>query len=200
MSRKHKKLVAGNKLPVLLPAAVTVESGPPPKLFTPPPGIQMQLPNDTPLYSTRRDLAHIFGDVMLTVADRLAAQPLWSGFDKLVAGETPEAVDELLNDAVATFMTFMGESMKNLEEDMPAVLQRVGYLDVPRNIQVILMATLGQVLAGHFFNGIREATIGGDKPAARMEAHLQAGREMLKWMVMPRWKRRLLFFWRRIRR
>ena len=147
--------------------------------------------NDPRLYNVERDVAHNFRFVAMEVAKRLERKP-WPELD-LALKHVPD--DPQLGQAAQAFCTFVATAALTPTEDMSAALLRSGWFAVPPSAQVAYMAYLGQVMAGVYFHGVREATIGGQGPCSQVDDLLAAGREASRFMSIPRYRRP----WARVR-
>jgi hypothetical protein len=152
---------------------------------------------DHRLYNVNRDCAHNFGDVMREVVARLENRR----WPTLVGWLAERGVtDAQLGDACAAFCQFVATATQFPPEQMQEALTRCGWFDQPREAQVAVMATLGTVLAGYYWAGVREACILGDNPCLSYQDLRQAGRECAIWLARPAWQRWLLLRWRALRR
>ena len=161
--------------------------------------LQMRMSaDDSRLYNPSRDIAHCYPAVFRIVRERLLGGHPWSDVRDVV--KPFEVTDEMLGDAVDRFADFLVTAVDDPKEDMRAALLRSGWFELSPAARVAVMATLGNALAGVFWNGVRSATLGGIGPLDQL-AHLRGCcGECAAMMAMPRW-RRVVYGWRlRLRR
>lgn len=152
-------------------------------------------PSDDRWYNVNRDLAHCFADVVREVAARLD-DDRWPVIGELCRAN--QVSDDDLAQACGAFCRFVVGACDDPRESMHTVLSRVGWFDLPSVAQVAYMAYLGTVVAGYFFAGVREATIGGQGPLLDCDDLRAFGREGYRALTRRRpWWSRL---WRRLRR
>jgi hypothetical protein len=72
------------------------------------------------------------------------------------------------------------------------VLEHVGYFDLPKPVQFVISAKLGQMLMGAYFRSIREVTHADEAPPMDVKAVLDAGVETAHYMSMGRFRRALV--------
>jgi len=149
--------------------------------------------NDPRLYNVNRDVAHNFEYVANLVAGRLE-DGLWPELDHLVRKHNISMDD--LGEACQAFCLFIGAGVEQ-SNDMQEALDESGWFKVKPAAQVALMATLGTVILGMHFSGVREATLNGEGPAATLSQVAARGKETADYLAMPRWKR---WFSRRFKR
>lgn len=150
-------------------------------------GIQARMTESDPrLYNVGRDVAHNFGHVMTTVAERLEAGG-WEPADR-IAKDYGVTQDEL-GKACEALCLFVAKHMEH-KESMSLGLARVGFLDLHPMARVLTMAWLGNVILGMHWAGVREATLGGVGPAMTYQDLVGRGAECAKLMTMSRWRRR----------
>lgn len=138
------------------------------------------------LYSVNRDVAHNFEFVVRTVADRLEDGD-W-GFLKEMCEQHGVTQDDL-GEAARSFCLFVASATDHRGESMVAAMRRTGYYQVKEPAQVAYMAVLGTVMAGIYWTGVHEATLGGVGPCQKMQDLIAYGELSSKRMLVPRWKR-----------
>ena len=147
--------------------------------------VQARLNRDDPrLYSASRDVAHNFPAVVQEVWARLLDGPnRWPELNALLKQHTVGLPE--LRAAAEAFVVFVCSATADPRETMYAALQRAGWFKVNPVAQVAYMAYVGQVMAGIFFHGAREATIGGIGPLSDVRSLVAAGRQVLldQWWV-----------------
>jgi hypothetical protein len=128
---------------------------------------------DTRLYSVNRDVAHHFPQVMMHIANRLE-NGAWPFLKSLLdAYGVPE---EELGKACETFCAFIATAHERGDTvTMEDALQASGFLAVHQAAQAVFMAYLGSVMAGIFFAGARDASLGGDSYKASVAGLVEAG-------------------------
>jgi len=149
--------------------------------------MQLRNPNggDNRAYAPYRDVAHNFRFVVTEVAERLTDHR-WKELHAVVL---PEPTPEQLGQASQAFITFVVSATQDKNEKMYDALKRSGWFDCHPSAQAIYMATLGAVMSGIYFNGAREATLGGEGPCSDVAGVVRAGREFHQLISAPRWKR-----------
>jgi len=153
--------------------------------------------NDPRLYNVNRDVAHNFGFV-ITEMFKAVLEERWPALTNLAKekGVTKEQLGEGCN----ALVKFVGVQADDPNESMAACLARCGWLDFPEHVRVILMAYLGLVTLGIHFHGVREATLGGQGPAATYKQLSWHGRRMVLLMRMGWFRRRLYRLRARLRK
>lgn len=129
---------------------------------------------DPRLYSVNRDVAHNFQYVAMEVARRLR-DDRWPAVEKLCAAHRITKVE--LGEACAAFCRFVAGVLEVPKESMEEGVKRSGLLDVREEAQVAFMSCLGQVMAGVYWVGLREATAGGSNPPLDSESLVRLGAE-----------------------
>ena len=142
--------------------------------------------DDTRLYAPNRDVAHNFPFVIEKVFNdivnfRWYCANKYMDEHKITADDAVKAVD--------AFVTFMRSAVDNPNEDMVSCLERSGWFSVSDAMQLVLMANIGRVMTGIFFNGAREATLGGEGPCQHMQDLIAAGELSMKLLRMTSWQR-----------
>jgi hypothetical protein len=152
--------------------------------------------NDRRLYNPNRDVAHNFKQVVELVAGRLEDGRWAPVTDYMTAtGMT----DEQLGLACEAFVKFVASATEHKDEAMGACMDRTGWFAVPEPAQVAYMAYLGTIMAGIFWRGAREATLGGEGPLADVKDLVAAGDRCLRHMSVPRWQRKPRRTWERLK-
>jgi hypothetical protein len=158
--------------------------------------LQARMSQDDPrFYNPNRDVAHCFAEVARETAARLEDER-WEVIHKL--GEQHQITQEDLGLACKAFCEFVTADFRK-GESMLACLERVGWFEVKPEAQLFYLGVLGTVVAGVFFAGVREATLGGVGPLLSCQDLRQRGAECARAMTMPRWRRRLAGVRRRLR-
>lgn len=143
---------------------------------------------DHRLYNVNRDVAHNFSEVVREVANRLESMR-WDALKQML--KERGVTEDDLGKACEGFMLFVASAVENPKETMGGCLRRSGYLDAPEEAQIAYMAILGTVMAGYYWTGCREATLGGVGPCQTNQDLREAGAQASRLLAMPRWKRRL---------
>lgn len=149
---------------------------------------------DPRLYDVNRDVAHNFAFVVEEVARRLEDRR-WHAMHTHL-----DATPEQLGEAAKCFILFVASAVQNPRELMVECLERSGFRKLPDTVQVSYMATLGAVMAGIYFQGCREATLGGTGPCSDLQGLVAAGRECHRLMSAPAWQRPWLRMTSRLRK
>lgn len=126
----------------------------------------------TRLYSVDRDLAYC-GPSLVEAAVARAAGRRWRELDALGARLGVGPAD--LAHALGCAARFCFEAADR-RESTAETAHRSGWLGVPVEHQVVVLAHLGSVLLGAVHTAVREATLGGDGPAAGLPALLADSR------------------------
>jgi len=145
-------------------------------------------PHDRRLYNTNRDFAHNFKPIMLAVSDRLD-RGMWPELQAILKKEG--VTEENLGNTVSAFCRFVASAVENPKETMNECLERSGYFaeSLPPAARIAFMAMLGTVVAGMFFSGAREATLGGVGPAMDLQELREIGNRSADLMSLTRWQR-----------
>jgi hypothetical protein len=152
--------------------------------------------HDPRLYSLNRDLAHNFASIMEEVVKSLSTKR-WPALAEYL--EASKIGDRELADAVNALCHFIASQSSIKGESMAWGLARCNFLEQPTAAKVAVMATLGQIVLGVHWAGVKEATLGGKGPAMTYQQLRWHGAMMVKLMRLPRWRRRLYKWWRRVR-
>lgn len=150
--------------------------------------------SDSRFYNANRDLAHCFGGAMKEVADRMEGKR-WPSLAVML--DASKVTEDDLGQACEACLLFVASATEFPKERMADALERCGWWKVPPPAQVGIMATLGTVMLGYFFAGARDATIGGEGPAASLQDLRWVGARTAKLLSMPRWRRPIAVFWER---
>jgi hypothetical protein len=155
--------------------------------------LQAKIPagGETRVYNPGRDIAHAFGDIMREVAGRLEDKR-WPVVDEALA--KAGVTEEQLGEACKTACGFAVEAVKSPKESMEQVLVRIGWFKNPEQANMAICATIGAIVLGYAFVGMREATLGGDGPALANADLRAAGARARDAIMMPYWKRQWLTF------
>lgn len=133
---------------------------------------------DPRLYSVARDVAHNFPFVAREVARRLRDEE-WPVLTELCRRNN--VTQEELGQACESFCRFVGGVLDKPTETMQDGIVRSGFASVRAEAQAAFMAYLGQVVAGVYWQGLRDAMAGGPQPLDT-EALARAGAECLSAM------------------
>ncbi len=117
--------------------------------------------NDPRLYNVNRDVAHNGGEILKMVFQRLRDRR-WPELEEVLDEQL--VTDLALSEAVQTLARFLEVSYTEPRLSMEKALASAGWFETLPAAQVAVMATLGAVMMGVHFAGIREATIAGDGP------------------------------------
>ena len=161
-------------------------------------GLQARMSEgDRRLYNPSRDVAHNFQEVMELVAGRLEDRK-WPELAELLDREAVD-MDEV-GQACGCYCTYLASAAN---PDMVGVsmiesLRLSGFFKCMPAAQVAVLAMIGTCYAGIQFGGIREATMGGEGPMETIAEVAQHGARLQEYMGMPRWRRKLSDFKRRL--
>jgi hypothetical protein len=152
---------------------------------------------DRHLYNPGRDVAHNFQEVLEMVADRLEKQS-WPELTEILAREEVDMDD--LGEACGAYCTYIASAADPEKVMLPMVdaMRLSGFFDCKPAAQVAVLAMIGTCYAGIQFGGIREATVGGEGPLETIAEVAQHGARLQQYMGLPRWKRKLADYKRRI--
>lgn len=151
---------------------------------------QMRM-EDGRLYNPSRDYAYNFRFVIQEAAKRLEDER-WKEVHQYL--EEMGFDQEDLGKACEAYILAMGGACDDPKETLADVFDRTGFADLPEPVKIAFCATLGAILTGCYFSGVREATINDNgfvKPLSSYSEILDAGREAHRVLAMPAWKRRL---------
>lgn len=151
---------------------------------------------DHRLYNVDRDVAHNFGDVCTETARRLE-EGLWPELAAYL--RAVGASEDELGESCRAFLQCVATSTDIQKESLHAALVRTGWFEVEAPAQIAFMATLGTVMLGYFWAGVREATLGGVGPTLEYRDLALAGRRAAATLALPRWRRRLYAWGRAVR-
>jgi len=143
---------------------------------------------DQRLYNPSRDIAHAFGGMVRLVAKRLEEES-WPELAKLLK-DRGVSQDEL-GEACGAFCRFVLSSVEKPDESMKESLTRSGWDEVKPEAQIAYLAILGTVVAGYFWGGVREVTIGGRGPVDEVQDLHRLGDEARQLLSQSLWRRRL---------
>lgn len=161
-------------------------------------GLQARMSEgDRRLYNPSRDVAHNFQEVMELVAGRLEDRK-WPELAELLDREAVD-MDEV-GRACGCYCTYIASAAN---PDMVGVsmvesLRKSGFFECRPAAQVAVLAMIGTCYAGIQFGGIREATTGGEGPLETIAEVARHAEQLHSYMGMPRWRRKLSDFKRRI--
>lgn len=154
--------------------------------------MQARLKQNTAAYNINRDLAHNWTKIANFIAVRLE-DGLWPELADLLKREGVTMDD--LGEGCKVYCTFIGTAADDPKEDVRDALDRCGWFKLSPVVQIALMATLGTIVTGMQFNGVREATLGGEGPAQTLPEVMNYGKRVSDFLAQPRWKRTLVL-WR----
>lgn len=159
--------------------------------------------SDPRLYSPQRDVAHCFLPIMREVFSRLQHRICPELEQVLEAHALP---DQALGDACEALARFIAGAEEQMRErptrpgeGYAQELERCGWFSVPAAAQMAVMATLGMVVLGWHYAGVREATLSGEGPAMDLKTLSEEGANIARFLSLPRWRRKLTYIWLRLR-
>lgn len=153
-------------------------------------GIQARMSEgDSRLYNPCRDVGHNFQFVIEATADRLGdGARAWPEL-ALILHERGIA-DEETGQACQALCRFVLGTLDDHKETMQGSLLRSGWFDCRPEAQVACLATLGTVILGMHWSGVREATLGGSGPVQTYKDLAAAGERCARLLAMRPWQRR----------
>jgi len=147
-------------------------------------------PGDPRLYNVNRDIVHNWVSVLNHIAG-IVDDKRWKELQQLL--DEGNVSDEEVGHALSMFMLYTSSAADKDKVDMTmeAVLKASGFLDCKPLAQVAVMALIGQAYAGIQYVGIREASLGTDKPLLEVKdlikaANQQRGRKASLWYKLYR--------------
>jgi hypothetical protein len=152
---------------------------------------------DRRLYNPSRDVAHNFKEVMDIVAGRLEDHK-WPELADIL-GRERVSMDEV-GEACGCYCTYLSSAANPdmIGVSMVESLKMSGFFECKPAAQVAVLAMIGTCYAGIQFGGIREASIGGEGPMETIAEVVEHAARLHKYTGMPRWRRRLEDFKRRL--
>lgn len=112
-------------------------------------------------FSPSRDLRYAYQSAIKAVGIHFDSR-MWEDLMAYAMGEGL-SYDDLV-DTMDALLRFLNSSVDNAQESMHEVLQRSGWLDQPPAAQIALMAMLGRVVLGQYFDALRSTTETGERP------------------------------------
>ena len=154
---------------------------------------------DPRLYHPGRDVAHNFKDVMGHVNRRLRDRT-WPELEEFMvkAGVPDTEVDK----AFCCLIAFVSSAYEKGKTSFETCFEETGWFELQPCAQIAVMATLGLVILGYHYTGVREVTLAGEGPAAELKDLDQLIRqpsEISRFLSLPRWRRKLRLWWARLR-
>jgi hypothetical protein len=141
-----------------------------------------------PFYAPHRDVAYLFPHLCAAAMRGLDAGN-WEPWYKDWLDHHGLTEDDL-GDGAAKLARFTNCAAAFAEHQMaPQVLEYVGYFDLPKPVQFVIYAKLGQMLMGAYFRGIREVTHEGEAPPLDLKGIVDASTETANYMSMGRFRR-----------
>ena len=119
--------------------------------------LQAIVKNDQ-LVSLDRDVAHNFRFVALEVF-RSLNEGRWGDLAQLI--KASEVTDLQLSKAYEALVVFVTSAAEPVPATMEACMTEAGFFDIRPAAQLALMATLGQVMMGIYWQGARDASAMG---------------------------------------
>lgn len=138
-------------------------------------------------YSPSRDIAYLYPNVVQTAENMLYERrygPLHEWLDR--EGVT----EDQLAETVQKFCLVLNEAHKNPEEDLYAVMDRIGFSEMPHSAQVALTYYIGTMMAGTFFQAIRDITPSGGDTTPEVVRLCRTGERMAEYAArgpLGRW-------------
>jgi len=147
-------------------------------------GIQFREPGDVLFYSPDRDVAHIWTAVV-KVAMRGLDQVAWPGW--LVPFLRANSISESdLTEAASAFVKGVNRCTSAELGSFVEAFSGTGWYELRPELRVVIMARIGEVLTGVYWNGVRQLDI--DDPAV-IAALKKRDVENLALMLREQWSR-----------
>ena len=141
------------------------------------------------MFSPRRDVAHCFGGIV----ELMQRHGVNHSSNHELADLVKDPVE--FGRALDLFGVFAASVCERKDERTPfELLDRLGWFKFSWESRAAVLALLGQVLAGVFFQAARDATINGEGPVDAMQSLLDSGSrcaDQLRWPQKLRWIPRL---------
>ena len=116
---------------------------------------------DGTLFSPTRDIRYAYQSAIKAVGIHFDSR-MWEDLMAYAMGEGL-SYDDLV-DAMDALIRFLNSSVDDSQENMHDVLQRSGWLDQSAAAQIAMMAMLGRVVLGQYFDALRSTTTAGERP------------------------------------
>lgn len=152
-----------------------------------------------PFYGPHRDLAYLFPHIAYAAMQGLDAGA-WQPWYKEWLNHNGVTEEQLGEGARVLALFCKCCTAKIDEHSAEDVLERVGFFDLPRPVQFVIQAKLGQIMLGAFFASIREVTYLGEQPPIDLKAITDAGKRAAHYMSMGRVRRSMTRRWHSFKR
>jgi hypothetical protein len=144
-----------------------------------------------PFYAPHRDVAYLFPHLCAAAMRGLDAGNWEPWYKEWLDYHGLKEAD--LGDGAVKLALFTTQAAAEAEhQTVQHVLEHVGYFDLPKPVQFVISAKLGQMLMGAYFRSIREVTHADEAPPMDVKAVLDAGVETARYMSMGRFRRTLV--------
>lgn len=148
-------------------------------------------------YAPSRDIAYLFPSVLSSVAAHLEDAPS-EDLNELLDGRQVTLDD--LGAACEAYCNFINASHQTIERTMWDVLEECGWHDLKPEVRVAYLYYVGAMMTGTFFKGIRDAVPERGATITPIQELLQAAQQFTVYVTMPRWRRALCRWSKRLRR
>ena len=138
--------------------------------------LQMRTENGM-LVSPMRDIAHNFPWLVEETVKRLD-EKVWGELHELI--DAKGITEEQLAIVIDSMVKFVTKASDPEVKEPFALLESSGFLDVSPSARVAVMAVLGQIVLGAYFEGVRQASVLDERmpPKATVEALVKTGRQV----------------------
>jgi hypothetical protein len=147
-------------------------------------------------WNPTRDVAHNFPWLWNEVLGRILAKE--TGITGKIRRKLEVSDDEVLL-ACMRLSELVTTATKNRKESLLEALDRVRWFELSPEAHCVIAAEIGIVMIGAYYTGVRDATEVNEKPATTYPSLFQAGFDLRKFLLKPRWRLRLERFWQRLK-
>lgn len=141
-----------------------------------------------PFYAPHRDVAYLFPHLAFAAMKGLDAgnwQPWYKEY-LYFHGVT----EEMLGEGARVLALFCNSCTDDVQDTAAEhVLERSGFFNLPRPVQFVIQAKLGQFLLGAYFMSIREVTHQGEAPPLDMVSIVKGAERAAYYMSMNPFRR-----------
>lgn len=144
-------------------------------------------------YSPQRDIAYLYGPCVQAAEDMV-----YEGRDESLTAwlDANGITHDELGEAFQKFCLALNAAHQNPKESWEDVLERTGFSKVKAPARIAMMYYIGTIMAGTFFQGIRDVVELGDDTVHSIQNLIETGEDMARYLA----KGRISRWWYRIRR
>jgi len=147
-----------------------------------------------PFYAPHRDIAYLAPHLCLA-AMRGLDKGAWEPWYKEYL-DHHGVTEEELGKGAEVLADYLNACSRTPEDNVAQqVFERVGFLDLPKPVQFVIMAKVGQMALAGFFVGIREVTHLGEEPPMDIRELATTAADTAYYLSMPRWYRWIVRSW-----